>query len=72
MAVWVLIPDKFEFSREPDSQLGVLALGLTMGQWLSVPMMLVGGALLASASRRAERSTARRLAGSPAARENEE
>ena len=61
-----------EFTREPDSQLGVLALGLTMGQWLSVPMILVGAALLASASRRAERSTSRRPAGSPVARENEE
>jgi len=31
-----------EFAREPDSFLGLLALGLSMGQWLSVPMVLVG------------------------------
>jgi len=31
-----------EFFREPDGFLGFLALGLTMGQWLSVPMVLVG------------------------------
>ncbi|MGE4293857.1 MAG: prolipoprotein diacylglyceryl transferase [Desulfovibrio sp.] len=32
-----------EFARQPDSQLGYLALGwLTMGQLLSVPMLLVG------------------------------
>ncbi|MDX2095597.1 MAG: prolipoprotein diacylglyceryl transferase [Alphaproteobacteria bacterium] len=34
-----------EFFREPDAQLGTLTLGLSMGQWLSVPMLLVGGAL---------------------------
>ena len=31
-----------EFTREPDSFLGTLALGLSMGQWLSLPMILVG------------------------------
>jgi len=31
-----------EFSREPDSFLGLLAFGFSMGQWLSVPMILVG------------------------------
>jgi phosphatidylglycerol:prolipoprotein diacylglycerol transferase len=31
-----------EFFREPDAQLGLLQLGLTMGQWLSIPMMGVG------------------------------
>jgi phosphatidylglycerol:prolipoprotein diacylglycerol transferase len=31
-----------ELFREPDVQLGFLALGLTMGQWLSVPMVLFG------------------------------
>ena len=40
-----------EFTREPDTFLGLLALGLTMGQWLSVPMVLVGAALLAWAYR---------------------
>ena len=34
-----------ELAREPDAFLGYLALGLSMGQWLSVPMIL-GGALL--------------------------
>jgi phosphatidylglycerol---prolipoprotein diacylglyceryl transferase len=31
-----------EFFREPDSFLGFLSLGMTMGQWLSVPMVLLG------------------------------
>ena len=31
-----------ELFRQPDAQLGFLALGLTMGQWLSVPMVLYG------------------------------
>jgi phosphatidylglycerol:prolipoprotein diacylglycerol transferase len=31
-----------EFAREPDSFLGFLALGLSMGQWLSAPMVLAG------------------------------
>jgi phosphatidylglycerol:prolipoprotein diacylglycerol transferase len=31
-----------EFAREPDSFLGLLALGLSMGQWLCVPMILGG------------------------------
>lgn len=34
-----------EFFREPDSYLGLLALGMSMGQWLCVPM-IVGGAWL--------------------------
>jgi phosphatidylglycerol:prolipoprotein diacylglycerol transferase len=34
-----------EYFREPDAYLGLLALGLSMGQWLCVPMM-VGGVLL--------------------------
>jgi phosphatidylglycerol:prolipoprotein diacylglycerol transferase len=36
-----------EFAREPDAFLGTLALGLTMGQWLSLPMILAGIALFA-------------------------
>ena len=36
-----------EYTREPDSFLGFLALGLTMGQWLSLPMVLAGAGLLA-------------------------
>jgi phosphatidylglycerol:prolipoprotein diacylglycerol transferase len=31
-----------EFAREPDSFLGVLSLGMSMGQWLSLPMILAG------------------------------
>ncbi len=31
-----------EFTREPDSFLGLLSLGLTMGQWLSLPMIIAG------------------------------
>ena len=31
-----------EFAREPDAFLGFLALGFTMGQWLSLPMIAVG------------------------------
>jgi phosphatidylglycerol:prolipoprotein diacylglycerol transferase len=34
-----------EYFREPDRFLGVLALGLSMGQWLCVPMVLAGAAL---------------------------
>jgi phosphatidylglycerol---prolipoprotein diacylglyceryl transferase len=36
-----------EFAREPDAFLGFLALGLTMGQWLCLPMILAGLALFA-------------------------
>lgn len=31
-----------EYFREPDAHLGLLALGWSMGQWLCVPMVLVG------------------------------
>jgi phosphatidylglycerol---prolipoprotein diacylglyceryl transferase len=31
-----------EFFRQPDSFLGFLSLGMTMGQWLCVPMVLAG------------------------------
>ncbi len=31
-----------EFTREPDAHLGLLDLGLSMGQWLSWPMILGG------------------------------
>jgi phosphatidylglycerol:prolipoprotein diacylglycerol transferase len=31
-----------EYFREPDSYLGLLQFGLSMGQWLCVPMMLAG------------------------------
>jgi phosphatidylglycerol:prolipoprotein diacylglycerol transferase len=31
-----------EFAREPDNFLGFLAFGFTMGQWLSLPMVIAG------------------------------
>ncbi len=31
-----------EYFREPDAFLGLLALGLSMGQWLCVPMVAIG------------------------------
>ena len=31
-----------EYAREPDAFLGLLGLGLSMGQWLCVPMILLG------------------------------
>jgi prolipoprotein diacylglyceryl transferase len=34
-----------EFFREPDAHLGLLALGMSMGQWLCVPMVLAGAGL---------------------------
>lgn len=40
-----------EFTREPDSFLGLLALGWSMGQWLSLPMFVAGGAMLVWAYR---------------------
>lgn len=41
-----------EYFREPDDFLGLLALGLSMGQWLSLPMILIGVAMLAWAFQR--------------------
>jgi phosphatidylglycerol:prolipoprotein diacylglycerol transferase len=41
-----------EFTRQPDSYLGLLALNLSMGQWLSLPMIFGGIAMLAWAYRR--------------------
>ncbi len=40
-----------EFTREPDSFLGLLAFSLSMGQWLSLPMVLAGILLAAWAVR---------------------
>jgi len=31
-----------EFTREPDNFLGLLSLGMSMGQWLSLPMIVIG------------------------------
>ncbi|NJM11971.1 MAG: prolipoprotein diacylglyceryl transferase [Synechococcaceae cyanobacterium SM1_2_3] len=41
-----------ELVRQPDAHLGYLSLGLTMGQWLSLPMVIAGIALLWMAYRR--------------------
>ena len=41
-----------EFFREPDDFLGLLAFNLSMGQWLSLPMIIVGIAMLAWAGRK--------------------
>jgi len=42
-----------EFFREPDAHLGLLALGLTMGQWLCAAMIAAGIWLYAWSRRRA-------------------
>jgi phosphatidylglycerol:prolipoprotein diacylglycerol transferase len=46
-----------EYIREPDSQLAgfTQATGLHMGQWLSVPMILGGAYLMATAAKRRQR-----------------
>jgi phosphatidylglycerol:prolipoprotein diacylglycerol transferase len=44
-----------EFTREPDNFLGLLAGGLSMGQWLSVPMLLLGAAMFAFTAKRLSR-----------------
>ena len=53
-----------EFFREPDSQLESFALetGLSMGQWLSIPLILAGLALVAWALMRPELGAARKPA----------
>ena len=43
-----------EFAREPDSFLGFLALGMSMGQWLSWPMIVAGVFLFVHFNRAAE------------------
>ncbi len=42
-----------EFAREPDAQLGYLSFGLTMGQYLTLPMIAFGAALIVWAKKRA-------------------
>ena len=41
-----------EFARQPDDFLGLLAYGLSMGQWLSLPMILIGIAMMIWAYKR--------------------
>ncbi|MBC7435549.1 MAG: prolipoprotein diacylglyceryl transferase [Bdellovibrionales bacterium] len=43
-----------EFFREPDAFLGTLALGLSMGQWLCVPMIVIGMVMWIRAGRRSQ------------------
>ena len=40
-----------EYFREPDDFLGLLSLGLSMGQWLCVPMVIAGVILFAWGAR---------------------
>jgi len=42
-----------EFAREPDAHLGYLFAGATMGQLLSLPMILIGAGFAVRAARRA-------------------
>ena len=42
-----------EYTREPDDFLGLLSLGMSMGQWLSLPMVVAGVLLMVLSSRRA-------------------
>ena len=44
-----------EFTREPDSFLGLLSLGMSMGQWLSWPMIAAGTVLLVLSYRKTPR-----------------
>jgi len=41
-----------EFTREPDDFLGLLSLGMSMGQWLSLPMVIAGVYLFVLSYRR--------------------
>lgn len=41
-----------EFGREPDDFLGLLTFGMSMGQWLSLPMIVAGVAMAAWAVKR--------------------
>jgi phosphatidylglycerol:prolipoprotein diacylglycerol transferase len=47
-----------EFGREPDAFLGLLALRLSMGQWLSLPMIVAGIALFVTCRRASSGPTA--------------
>jgi phosphatidylglycerol:prolipoprotein diacylglycerol transferase len=42
-----------EYFREPDAFLGLRALGFSRGQWLSLPMIVLGVAMWIWATRRA-------------------
>ncbi|WP_410612734.1 prolipoprotein diacylglyceryl transferase family protein, partial [Bacillus sp. SIMBA_154] len=40
-----------EFFREPDAHLGLLSLGMSMGQWLTLPMIILGIILMVRAQK---------------------
>ncbi|MDY0190370.1 MAG: prolipoprotein diacylglyceryl transferase [Desulfuromonas sp.] len=42
ISLYALFRFAIEFVRQPDAQLGILSSGLTMGQMLSIPMILAG------------------------------
>lgn len=50
LAGYALLRFVAEFTREPDIFLGLLAGGMSMGQWLSVPMLAIGVWLMWRAS----------------------
>jgi phosphatidylglycerol:prolipoprotein diacylglycerol transferase len=54
-----------EFYREPDAELAhrVIETGLSQGQWLTIPLMLAGLALVVWALRRPELASGRTPAG---------
>jgi phosphatidylglycerol:prolipoprotein diacylglycerol transferase len=41
-----------EFTREPDDFLGLLSFGMSMGQWLSLPMVVAGMLMMFLSTRR--------------------
>ena len=47
-----------EFTREPDAFLGLLAMGWSMGQWLSLPMIVGGLVMLGWAYRPGRKAAA--------------
>jgi phosphatidylglycerol:prolipoprotein diacylglycerol transferase len=48
-----------EFAREPDAFLGLLAFDLSMGQWLSLPMIAIGVVMMVIVQRRAKATQAK-------------
>ena len=56
-----------EFFREPDNHLGLLWFDMSMGQLLTIPMLLGGIYLIATSKRRYERSKPPERAGADAA-----
>ena len=45
-----------EYAREPDAFLGTLAMGLTMGQWRCIPMIVAGLVMMLWAHARAAKA----------------